>query len=83
MTQLDSPHAVYLIGSPSTVTTILTNTSAFIKGNTFRRRMVRTFGENLVSAQNGAPHKRQKDVVRDCSGEGIMRAVWQAAQDQL
>lgn len=42
----------------------------------FRYVAIDIFGPQIVSMQTGAPHSRQKGVIKGCFGENIMQGAW-------
>lgn len=81
VTQADSTYATYVVGSGSTAAAVFANTAVYHKAESFRHRVVCKFGKSIITAQNGAQHRKHKNVIRECFTETIMREVWTASMD--
>ena len=81
VTQFDSDYASYIVGSGATASAVFGNPTKFDKAQSFRLKVVNTFGHNIITAANGFEHRKHRDVVRGCFSESIMRTVWDKAYD--
>ena len=78
--QFSTPHPVYILGSPSSSSHVLSHPNEFGKPvDDFRYQALNLFGEHIVTQPNGPEHRRHKSVVKACFGEEIMRAAWNNA----
>jgi cytochrome P450 len=78
LTQVTTPHAVYITSSPAAAQAISLKSDIFLKPTgMFRYQAVNIFGPQMVSCQTGPEHRRHKNVVKGCFNDKIMQEVWE------
>ncbi|WVF68239.1 hypothetical protein IAT40_003004 [Kwoniella sp. CBS 6097] len=73
--------AVYFTCNPQTAAHVYTKSDFGKAAFMPRYQSARKFGNNIITALDGAEHKQHKSIVKGCFGEAIFQRAWEGMSD--